>query len=167
MAVHSSVLALSFCQDQAQEQKQRKLKKRRYVTTEQICVRKEQRLETSVCQAQAGPISHYRKEGDDSSGHFEAVLLTLGQAPQQSSQACIQCRLAVLMYTKRSQGNNATSTASGLFELFYPARPGTAGEKKRVAFGCKTHSQNFHSTARHLHHSAPHPWHVHTHSLLW
>lgn len=104
------------------------------------------------------------QEGDDSSGQFRAVLFMLGQAPQQRSQAFIQRRLETLMYTKRSQGNNVTSTASGLFELFYPARAGTAGEKKRVAFGCKT--QNFHSTAGHLHHSAPHPWRVHTHSLF-
>lgn len=120
----------------------------------------------SVCQAQAGLISHYRKEGDDSSGQFKAVLCMLGQASQQRSQAYIQCRLEILMYIERSQGNNVTSTASGLFELFYPARAGTAGEKKRVVFGCKTHSQNFHSTARHLYHSAPHPWPVHTHSLF-
>lgn len=140
--------------------------KRRYVTIEQVCVREGQRLEISVCQAQAGLISHYRKEGDDNSGQFKAVLFMLGQAPQQRSQAYIQCRLEILMYIKKSQGNNVTSTASGSFELFYPARAGTAGEKKRVAFGCKTHTQNFHSTTRHLHHSAPHPWHVHTHSLF-
>lgn len=41
------------------------------------------------------------------------------------------------MYIKRSQGNYVTSTASALFELSYPARPGTAGEKKRVAFGTR------------------------------
>lgn len=119
------------------------------MTIEQVCVREGQRLEISVCQAQAGPISHRRKEGDDSSGQFEAVLFMLGQAPQQRSQAYIQCRLEILMYTKRSQGSDVTSTASGLLELFCPARAGTAVKKKRVAFGCKTHTQNFHSTARH------------------
>lgn len=41
----------------------------------------------------------------------------------------------MLMYIKRSQGNCVTSAASGLLELSCPARPGTAGEKKRVAFG--------------------------------
>ena len=39
------------------------------------------------------------------------------------------------MYIKMSQENYVTSAASGMFELSYPARPGTAGEKKRVAFG--------------------------------
>lgn len=41
----------------------------------------------------------------------------------------------MLMYIKKSQGNCVTSAASGLLELSCPARPGTAGEKKRVAFG--------------------------------
>lgn len=41
----------------------------------------------------------------------------------------------MLMYIKKSQWNYVTSAASDLFDLSYPARPGTAGEKKRVAFG--------------------------------
>lgn len=49
-------------------------------------------------------------------------------------------RLETLLCTRRSQESNVTNTASGLFELFQPARAGTTGEKRRVAFGCKTHS---------------------------
>ena len=43
----------------------------------------------------------------------------------------------MLMYIKKGQGNYVTSATSGLFERSHPARPGTAGEKKRVAFGMR------------------------------
>lgn len=62
------------------------------MSIEQVCVREGQRLKICACQAQAGLISHYRKEGDDSSGQLRAVLFMLGQAPQQRSQAYIQAR---------------------------------------------------------------------------
>lgn len=93
-----------FCQDQAQEQKQRKFKKNKEVCEYRTSLCQRRVKAQDQCVPGTSRTDFTLQEGDDSSGQFRAVLFMLGQAPQQRSQASIQPRLETLMYTRRSQG---------------------------------------------------------------